>query len=81
MLQRQYLILLHAFLSITLIGCASVKPKLMTCVINSPQFGCDCYDERTGISSFVGLSECDKYVAFSGNDLKELLNYCQLERE
>lgn len=78
MLQKRYPILFLAFLSF-LSGCASVAPQLTTCVINAPLNGCDCYDERAGITSFLGLSECDKYVAFSGIQLHELLNYCGLK--
>jgi hypothetical protein len=51
-------------------------PKLKLCISDPSHGGFDCYDERTGLSSFLSYSESDKMVALTPSDAQILLNYC-----
>ena len=74
-MQRPPKLLLTLLLILPLNDCAN-GPKVKVCVSDPKVQGFDCYDERTGESSFLPYSESDKYVAFNPPDAQTLLNYC-----
>lgn len=70
---RHLLILCPIFLVVSNCGSA---PKVTVCISDPSAGGLDCYNENTGVSSFIKYEDSDKYVALPPSDAQTLLNYC-----
>lgn len=54
-------------------------PKVAVCVSDPDSSGFQCYDKRTDQFFFLRYDESEKYVAFSPQDARALIEYCGIK--
>lgn len=77
-LKLSLIVLLSFLLSSS--GCKT-GPQVTVCVSDPARGVFDCWSESTQTASTLTYAESDKYVAFSPDDAKKLLDYCYSQQE